>query len=153
MSKKFVVMVGGPAAGKSTVAKQMYNDIPRIDCDEIKKEHADYDPKAPHIVHEWSSIEATRRVLANLSSNTPCVFDSTGTNAEKLSMFVSMAKAAGMTVEACYVTCSIETAIKRNAQRERTVDVNMLREKHAAVGSAWIIVKNLADTTIVVDTN
>lgn len=153
MSNRFVVMVGGPASGKSTVASKLYGELPRIDCDEIKKEHVDYDPKAPHIVHEWSSVEATRRVLANLATGKSCVFDSTGTNAEKLANFIAIAKSAGMTVEACYVTCALETAIKRNAERARTVNVDMLREKHAAVGAAWIIVKNMVDVAVVVENN
>ena len=53
-NKKVVFMLGSPASGKSTVAKKKYSDMVILDCDEIKKEHPDYDPKNPSLVHEWS---------------------------------------------------------------------------------------------------
>lgn len=153
MSKRFVVMVGGPAAGKSTVAKKLFAELPIVDCDAIKAERSDYDPKQPHLVHEWSSVEATRRVLALLSRGESCVFDSTGANVEKLSTFIAVAREAGMVVEAVYVTCSVEVAVQRNAQRERTVNVEMLRERHAVVAATWSVVKNMVSVFTVVENN
>jgi len=55
-----VLMVGGSGSGKSTVRADRFNGLPVVDCDEIKKEHAGFDPKNPALVHEWSSAERRR---------------------------------------------------------------------------------------------
>jgi len=153
MSKsELVVMVGGPAAGKSSVAKAMFRDLPRVDCDEVKSEHPDYDPKKPWTVHEWSAAEALRRLMGYLSRGESVVYDGTGTNGERLAMLVGMARATGMRVTAVLVTCSVDTAVQRNAGRERVVPEAMLREKHAKVAETWPVVRGMVDAYEVVDT-
>ena len=147
----FVVMVGGSGSGKSTVRAARFSALPVVDCDEIKNERAEFDPKNPAGVHEWSSVEATRRLMAFVSRGESVVFDSTGSNVEKLAMFANVARAAGMTVVAVLVACEVETAIRRDAQRARTVGAAVVRESHARVWQAWPVLKAMVDRFEVVE--
>lgn len=140
-----ILMVGGSGSGKSTVRAERFATIPVVDCDEIKAEHPDYDPKNPAGVHDWSSREATRRLMGYVSRGESVVFDSTGTNLDKLAQFAGIARSAGMQVVAVYVTCDVETAIQRDAARPRTVGAAMVRERHAAVATAWPVLRTMVD--------
>lgn len=151
MKNELVLMVGGSGSGKSRIRREQYSALPVVDCDEIKKEHADYDPKNPSIVHDWSSEEATRRVLGFISRGEAVVFDSTGSNLEKLGMFASIARSAGMKVAAVWVTCSVEVAIARDAQRERTVGEAVVRAAHARVAMAVPVLRGMVDRFEVVN--
>ena len=52
--KRMVVMAGISGAGKSTVAKRLFDGWKVIDCDELKKQCKGYDVKNPSLVHEES---------------------------------------------------------------------------------------------------
>jgi len=145
------IMCGGSGAGKSTIRRERFADVPVVDCDLIKREHPEYDAKAPAGVHDWSSEQATRRVLGFLSRSESVVFDSTGTNLDKLLMLVNVAHAVGMNVHAVLVTCTVDTAIARDKARERNVGEAIVREKHRAVSLAWPVVRSLADSSEVID--
>ncbi len=147
------ITVGGPAAGKSTIAKRVFVGTPIVDSDEIKKEYADYDPARPQDVHVRSSEEATRRLMGYLSRGESVVFDSTGTNPDKIAMFASVARASGMRVEALFVTCNLETALLRAEKRERKVPLSIVREKHSQVASAFLIIKSFVDSYSVIENN
>jgi predicted kinase len=150
---ELVLMVGSPASGKSTIRRARFSSLPAVDCDDIKAERADYDPKNPQVNHRWSSEEASRRALAFLSTGTSFVFDGTGGNVEKLSMFAQVARSTGMTVKAVFVTCSLETSLTRNAKRERVVADAIVREKYAAVQNAWPLIRTFVDQTQVIVTD
>ncbi len=145
-----IFMMGGPASGKSTVRSARYANLEVIDCDLIKESLPGYDPKNPALVHDASSMEATRRVYAAIGSGLSFVFDGTGCTAEKYVRFIQAAQSAGFTTEVCWVTCDLATAIERNRNRERTVSEALLREKHAMVSTSFEIVARYADTTTTV---
>jgi predicted kinase len=63
-----IFMMGGPAAGKSTVRAKMFAGVVAIDSDSIKAEHPEYDESKPWALHEWSSQEASRRFYAALGT-------------------------------------------------------------------------------------
>jgi len=151
-SPKAIFMMGGPASGKSTVREQLFSGLTAIDCDAIKATHPDYDPKNPQLVHEWSSQEATRAFYAALGTGVDVVFDGTGNTAEKYVTFIQTARSAGYTTEVVYVTCDLQTAIARNAARERTVDENIVRSRHATIATSFEIVSRYADAVRVVRT-
>lgn len=153
MKPKMIAMIGGPGAGKSFVRKQKYEGVKVLDCDSIKSEHPDYDPKNPALVHEWSSKECTKRIFKAISEGETFVYDGTGTNVEKYVNFFNQARLAGYEIEVCYVKCSLETAIARNQNRERTVPEDMLREKHSTVAIAFEILSSYADEVRVVNNN
>lgn len=153
MKPIFTFTVGGSGSGKSFIARREFPGVEIVDCDAIKAEFPEYNPARPQDVHEKSSEEATRRVLNALSRSQSVVFDSTGTNVEKLAMFASAARASGYTVNALFVTCSLETAIARAEKRTRKVPMDMLREKHASVAGAWLVVRAFVDSARVIENN
>lgn len=150
---ELVVMVGGSGSGKSTVRKDRFGAVPVVDCDEIKMEHPEYDAKNPAAVHEWSSEQATRRLMSYVSRGESVVYDSTGSNVEKLAMFANIARSAGMKVTAVFVTCAVETAVTRDAKRARTVGASVVREAHARVAMAVPVLRAMVDRFEVVNTD
>ena len=128
--RKFVVMMGLPAAGKSTVAGRRYGTFARIDCDEVKKTHADYDPRDPQAIHAWSQgvvAEMLTEVFDNPTESV--IYDTTGTNLEKVSSLIERAEAAGYTTEVCFVTVPLAESLRRNSLRPRVVPEFVLRQK------------------------
>jgi predicted kinase len=146
-----VLMVGGPGAGKSTVRKARFGALPYVCADEIKATHPDYDPRNPMAVHSWSTRTAVQRVLGKLAAGETFVYDSTGTNLGRMLTIVNAARAAGHRVVAVLVSCDVETAVARNAARERSLAEYLVREIHTEVAEAWLTVRSMVDAATVVD--
>lgn len=150
-SSKLIVLVGGPGAGKSYVIGQKFEGWNVLDCDSIKAEHPDYDPKDPGAIHAWSTTELQKRIYAELGTGNDFIYDGTGTNVEKYVTLINDAHKAGYEVQIVYVTCSLATALYRNANRERVVPEYIVRDKHATVATAFEILSRYADTVEVVN--
>lgn len=147
------LMIGGPASGKSTIrSHKIRPDIPVVDCDEILKTHHNYDPKniLPE-VHEWASLESKKEFCKRISEGGSFVYDSTGTNLEKMIYFINLAHSVGMKVKIIYVRCSLQEALKRNQARERTVPEHVLREKYSTINIAFDVLSGYADAAEVVN--
>jgi predicted kinase len=140
-------MVGGPAAGKSTVRAKLLPNIPTIDVDDYNNRHPAYDPKnmVPE-VHAHAKVEAMRAFYAQLATGETFVFDSTGTNVEKMVGMINAAHEAGYTVAVVYVSCTLADALERNQKRERRVPESIVRDKHSTVGIVFDIISKYADT-------
>ena len=150
-----VMMMGGGGSGKSYVADKMFPSLQKINSDDIKHEHPDYDMQgnpSDHAVHEWSSEEATRRAYEAISNRESFIFDGTGKTADKYVMMAKAAHDVGMQAVVVYVTCDLRVALERNNSRERTVDVEVLRKAHAQVPVSFEIVARYVDQVKVVDT-
>ncbi len=145
-----IFMMGGPASGKTNYRKTAFAGLLQIDCDEIKAEHPEFDPKNPSVNHAWSSQEATRRFYGALATGQDVVFDGTGANAEKHVALIQAARAAGYLTEVVYIACDLSVALQRNAARERTVDESVVREKYAQIATSFEIVSRYADSVRVV---
>lgn len=153
---EMVFMMGQPAAGKSTVANQMFGKTHVfIDCDAIAATHPDYDPKNPEmnsILYRWSSKESERVFDAAIEVGTGhWVVDGTGANAERMVKGMQRATAAGFTVKLLYVTCSLEESIRRNRTRSRTIREGVITEKAALIATSFELVSPYASEVIVVD--
>jgi predicted kinase len=146
-----VLMVGGPASGKSSVRKDRYPNLPVIDSDAFKAGHPDYDEKNPGALHTWSSLKATEAFYSALEGSQDFVFDGTGSNAEKYVSFANKAKESGWTVKALYVRCDVATALKRNAERARTVSDDVVREKYQTIEASWEIISWYVDSMEIVN--
>ena len=144
-------MMGGPASGKTTVRKERLPDVTVIDCDTFKEAHPDYDPKNPAALHAWSSLEAPKAFYAALAGDEDFVFDGTGANAEKYVTFIGAARAAGWHTRILYVACELATALERNANRERVVDEDVVREKYSTIAASYEIVSRYVDEVVVVN--
>lgn len=153
--KRVLFTMGLPGAGKSKVLNTVYvnhlNYSVLIDPDEIKKEKLDYDPKAPHVYHEWSKAEARKRMYQAIANDQDLVIDGTGTNVEKMVKWIRDFQAAGYEVEIVYVQVSVATAIKRNANRMRVVPESLIREKAETISVAFELISQVADVVKIVN--
>ena len=151
-NKKVVFMLGSPASGKSTVAKKKYSDMVILDCDEIKKEHPDYDPKNPSLVHEWSRGVLEAKFQEQILKDVSFVLDGTGANSDKMVRRIYEVKEQGFEVELVYVTVSLNTALKRNRERARTVLEEVVKEKYKDIHFSFELVAPHADKVVVINT-
>jgi bifunctional polynucleotide phosphatase/kinase len=97
-TKEVVIMVGYPASGKSTIAKDL-KGYHRVDGDSLKTAAAMVRDAKKHVAD--SSI----------------VFDSTAGTKAKRAEFVKFATEAGLPVRVFWVQTSIEDSMERNRQR------------------------------------
>jgi len=134
--RKFVVMMGLPAAGKSTVASRRFPTFTRIDCDEVKKTHPDYNPKDPQAIHAWSQAVVAEMLDGVFSNPTESVlYDTTGTNLERVVALLDKAEAAGYNTEVCFVTVPLAVSLHRNSLRPRVVPAAIVEAKAGIINT------------------
>ena len=146
-----IFMVGGPGSGKSYVAAMRYPDMRILDCDKWKETHPDYDPANPSVLHNWSRTKLAEEFSAVIATGENFVYDGTGVNAERHVHNIRMAHSLGYHITLCYVKSSMKTALRRNAERARTVDENLLREKHSLIATAFEIIAEHVDAVEIVN--
>jgi predicted kinase len=148
-----IMTMGLPGSGKSTVLNQLPNiaEFAIVDPDMIKATHPDYDPKNPGALHVWSKKVAAAQLATAIANNENVVVDGTGTNVEAMVRNITDLQAAGYFVEVLYVQVSLATAIYRNANRDRVVPVEIIREKAEVITTAADIVARYADKMTVVN--
>ena len=149
--KKMVIMAGISGAGKSTVAKKLYDGWKTIDCDELKKQCKGYDVKNASAVHEESKRLEKIELAKAICGDENFVYDTTATNAERIVGLIKEAQAFGWFVEILYVKVRLATALKRNAMRERVVPEYIVREKNAVIAQSIEIISSYADRLTVVN--
>jgi predicted ABC-type ATPase len=147
---KAIIMVGGPASGKSTVVAQRFSYMRVINSDDFKTQHPDYNPEAPELVHAWSRRLAVKAVYQAMVEEVDFVYDSTGANVERLVDVMAQAGSQGYEVTIVYVPCDIRTALERNAQRDRKVPEWVVRDRYATVLVAVEILSRYADRVEVI---
>ena len=144
-------MAGISGAGKSTVAKRLFDGWKVIDCDELKKQCKGYDVNNVQLVHEESKrlekIELTKAICGEENF----VYDTTATNAERIVGLIKEAQEFGWQVEIVYVKVKLATALKRNAKRERVVPEHIVREKNAVIAQSIEIIGSYADKIKVIN--
>lgn len=150
--KKAIMTMGLPGAGKSYVLQNYYNldGYKIIDPDEIKKEQPDYSDDNPSVYHEWSKKEAKFRIEQSIHQNMDIVIDGTGTNVEKMYKQITELQSEGYQVTILYVKVKLQTALKRNQERARTVPEEIVREKFSTISTAFEILSTVADVATVI---
>jgi predicted kinase len=148
-----IITAGLPAAGKSSLCEHLWPELPTLDCDELKKDHPDFDPKRPELVHAWSAAEFDKRRVVALGSGVTHILDSTATNIEKVAGWVAEAHGAGFRVHLLMVTCTTATSIARNAARERTVPVHIIEAKSKIVRESFAALTAIADSSETINNN
>ena len=97
-------MLGFPGSGKTTFAKQKFNDTYKIvsgdDLKTMKK-----------------SINYTRKMLEEKHS---VIIDSTNPSKKKRAEFIELAKTFNIPVRCIHITTSLEESIYRNNERAKT---------------------------------
>lgn len=147
-TKTAVFMMGGPRAGKSTSIQSLleeFDGITVLDCDSIKEEHPEYDPKRPELIHVWSSAVCQQRFIAGMAQGISLIYDGTGVNSERLVRNITQAQEAGYHTMIVYVTCGLETALARNSKTVRQVPEEVIREKYSLISTSFEIVSRYAD--------
>ena len=153
MKPKVVVMlIGAPAAGKSTTREKLYPDHPVIDPDEIKKGLKGYDPKKPWLVHKKSKKIARQMYESYIKNGISFVYDTTGGNVQRMMKEIQEAREAGYRIILLHVTAPLAVCLERNRQRERTVPDSVVKEIYHEVRHSFEILRHLADEVINVDT-
>jgi predicted ABC-type ATPase len=122
-----VVMMGGPASGKTTAAKKLGLDLNKyvnINPDDVKEHLPEYNEaikgsarNAAFMAHRESSEVATRVHKEALAANKNLLVDGTGKNADKYSKLVKALKKAGYHVRLVMADIDKGEAYKRMVGR------------------------------------
>ena len=151
-TKEMVFAMGLPAAGKTTITRNLFtNTHTFIDPDAIKETHPDYNPKEAFKVHDWSKIEEEKMWLNALTTDSDWVIDGTGVNAEKMVRRINQAKVMGFETKLVYVTCTLQTSIRRALKRVRQVPIDMIKEKALNISTSYEIVSKYVDSIVIID--
>ena len=168
--KTFVLLGGGPAAGKSTLleggllsdmgaqAVTVNSDDIKEEIPEAKKMIMDGDGQWAAHVHEESSYLAKRIEKAAMERNLDLVLDGTGNgNIARAKSRVEAAHAAGYRLNAHYVTVPTEVAVERarirGEQTGRVVPETVIRATHASVSKTAPVIAAMADDFTLHDTS
>lgn len=146
--KTFTLMGGGPASGKSSVINSGQVTLAQaahIDADAIKTQLPEYnamqgakDMRAASFVHEESSGVGKTAMSQAFSGGQNVLLDGTGNaSLDSVKAKANAARQAGYKVNAEYVTCDVEEAVRRNVERAkktgRLPPEGMLRHTHKSV--------------------
>ena len=119
--KKFIMMVGLPASGKSTIAKkyaEKENAI-IISTDELREELLG--DEASQENNELVFKEAEKRIKENLNNNKNVIFDATNVNYRRRMDFLNRFNKFNPQKIAILVATPYEECLERNLKRERVV--------------------------------
>jgi len=150
-TKTAIFMMGLPASGKSTYARQHFAARRFLDCDAIKARHPEYDPKNPAALHAWSKQKLEVEFAQTLLEGVDFVFDGTGTQFAPLIEKIREAQLNRYRTKLIYVTVPLGISLKRNAARERRVPESIIIEKADAVSIAFEVVSREVDEVQVID--
>jgi predicted kinase len=151
-NKKIAVFtIGIPASGKSTHINKYYKNFIILDCDKIKENLPNYNPKKPEIFHSLSKKIIEKKLKKVLKGNKSFVYDSTGTNTDKLLSLIDKTKKAGFYNVLIYVIIDLKTAILRNRLRIRTIPEYILKEKFKLVNYSFNAIKLFVDSYKIIE--
>ncbi len=148
--------MGLPASGKSSViadGRAKVDGFTLLDSDSYKEAHPDYDPKSPQDLHSWSKAQVKKAFKEALKTGGQFVYDTTGTNAERMTEEMTRAKEAGFNVRLVFVTVDLVTSIGRNQDpsRNRIVPLPVIIEKAEKVNRVFDQIKNVPHEILIID--
>jgi len=137
---KAVFLIGGPGSGKTTIYKKHLTGFKSINPDDIferrmKKENASL-KKNDEVAkkHRNKSFELIQKKLnIFVEGRLPLVIDRTGASLSKTLGTKIFLESLGYECFLIYVDIDTETALKRNAERERSVPDDYLKTTHKKV--------------------
>ena len=160
-----IMMMGGPASGKSTALKVLdTTGYTAIDSDAIKGELPEYQKavragakNAAAMAHEESAHLADEALRKTVARGCNVILDGTGKNAEKYSRIMSMFHAHGYTVRLVYVhvdpALALPRAIKRADKSGRYVPEYVIEAAYASIPYNFGQLANRADSWTMFDTS
>jgi bifunctional polynucleotide phosphatase/kinase len=107
--KEIIIMIGYPGSGKSTIAKNLFENkgYIRIDGDTFK-----------------TPAKMLKEADKHISKNS-IIFDATNGTKEKRAYFINYAKNKGLSVRCVWITTSIDKAIEQNKERAKNGGPNI----------------------------
>lgn len=160
MSRRVAVFLAGlPGSGKTRIVQSLFSGATVLDLDAEMRRHKRFDPANPALIYEeqgvydWADalIERKFQTAIRDTSVVELVLDGTGTKMQRRERRVKAAKAHAMTTMLLYVKVTLDTALRRNAQRQRIVPPNRLEEYQALIDAAVDAERHLVDRFHVVD--
>jgi predicted ABC-type ATPase len=160
----YVVMGGGPAAGKSTILENGQVSLPKntveVNADTCKTKLPEWDTAGANrasVTHAESSYLAKRTQAAAFERKQNIVLDGTGdTSPASMTGKIDTARAAGYKVEAHYVTLptdmAVANALARGQKTGRFVPEEVIRTTHAGVSTTFPAVAGKFDSVTLYDT-
>lgn len=94
-------------------------------------------------IHEQSSKVVKERLAVALKGKQPIVYDTVGTNPEKIAKLLKDATDAGFHVHMALAYADVDTSLKSNRERERTVPEDIVKDGHKKVTDNWPSYKNI----------
>lgn len=109
----------------------------------LQKEYDESNPMMPVITHALSKVLSEEAFKTALTKDNSFVYDTTGVNIEQMKRKIAEAKRHNFKVTVVYVFTSLETCLQRNAERKRSVPVEIVKEIWNETNNAWIQLKDL----------
>ena len=129
MAAKLVILVGAPAAGKSTWRRQFKGEV--ISTDDIRREEfgVQFDPRVEPAV--WRL--AHRRLARALAEGKEVCFDATNTTRAQRRPLIRLGREAGAVIQAVVFVKDLQELLEGNAIRPpgSRVPEEVVRTKHA----------------------
>lgn len=132
---KGIIFIGGPGSGKSYYANFIARryGLRKVDVDELYRLNAakglPVEPKP-----DGRRYSQRDRILQRtLTKRFGFVYDGTGRDEEYLLNLMQSIENNGYDIAVVHVACDIEEAVRRNSQRDRTVDEDFLRLAHKSL--------------------
>lgn len=132
-----IVFVGIPGSGKSTEAKRVARELPGVvvsNRDSLREQlfGRDYARHAPVPAKEKQvSRVQLRQVRMALSRGRDVIVDDTNLTPRVRHAWRRLANEFGVPVEMRYFDVDLQTALSRNAARDRRVPADVIRAMHA----------------------
>jgi predicted kinase len=154
LAPEIIFMVGLPGAGKTSWVATHLHHYSVIDPDIIMQSHPDYDPRHPGEFYRWAKQRSESMLNHALRNETGrWVYVGTGANIVTLLGRFAMAKRHNFRIGLIYVYCSLETALERNALRERRIPDSVICEKARHIEANYLRARSFVDFSQQVDTN
>lgn len=109
----------------------------------LQKEYDESNPMMPEITHALSKELSEEVFETALKTDNSLVYDTTGVDIEQMKRKIEKAKGHNFKVTVVYVFTSLETCLKRNAERRRSVPERIVRSIWNETNNAWIQIKDL----------
>jgi predicted kinase len=94
------VLTGIPGSGKTTLATTRFPNHTRINLDTLKTRH-----------------QERLRILEAIQNFQDIIIDNTNTSVKSRKMYIELARKFGAKVRSIYVSCPLDVALARNADR------------------------------------
>lgn len=167
----FIIVMGGPGSGKSTISKNLINvrnvkhfnvdderemmarkmnldlNVPENNDKILKITHGSSDSRNRTINLLKTYLKSKKKELTNI------IFDTVGNHVELISNLIDLAHNQGYIVTMVYVKCSIEEALKRNSMRKRRLSDDTVIKYHKDVQDTYHILLPKYDNIWTVDNN